>query len=180
MALLDRSPSVDILESHKAPMCVHTNRLQRAGQERKPQHDRSATHGNWSLSHRCLSVSLTYQQVFPIWNCLEPIQARNVAYCNSMRSTSCLARGDCLTFVPKSRYPEYVRLLKSAEKRRIWVLAHHRRASELRARGGLRNTSASCVTGVVKSDALRTRWTVLSQDGFVQHRMTPFVKRVAS
>ena len=33
---------------------------------------------------------------------------------------------------------------------------------------------------VVKSDALRTRWIVLSQDGFVEHRRTPFVKRVAS
>ena len=27
----------------------------------------------------------SHNPVFPIWNCLEPLQARNVAYCNSMR-----------------------------------------------------------------------------------------------
>ena len=34
-----------------------------------------------------------FEPGFPIWNCLEPLRARNVAYCNSIRPPF-LARGD--------------------------------------------------------------------------------------
>ena len=36
---------------------------------------------------------------FPIWNCLEPLQARNVAYCNNMRPPSRLARRNLFHFL---------------------------------------------------------------------------------
>ena len=41
---------------------------------------------------------------FPIWNCLEPLQARNVAYCNNMRPPASSALAFFSIFYLRSQF----------------------------------------------------------------------------
>ena len=50
------------------------------------------------LGRKKLGIALDYKLGFPIWNCLELLQARKAAYCNSMHSPLCLVSGQFFVF----------------------------------------------------------------------------------